>query len=326
MTDTVEWALANGITLKGHPLAWTHTAGTPGWLRGLPVEKTEELLRARVTLTVAGLAGTIDLWDVVNEPVNTVTWRMAHAEKAPGDGPRYRFVPVADVADWVEPLYRAAHEANPRATLVLNEFNQVMKPDVRQRFLELVKALQSRRAPVHALGLQVHEPLDAWFPPEELRRTLDSCAPLGLPLHLTEFIPQSSGKPITGGWREGTWTEEAQADYAEQVYRIAFGHPSVELVNWWGFSDRDVWIPGGGLVTADYAAKPVFRRLEKLINEEWRTSIEAKADAAGQVSFRGYYGRYAVTVREPDGAVHAFTVSLSKKSGQENRFRLTVRP
>jgi hypothetical protein len=150
--------------------------------------------------------------------------------------------------------------------------------------------------------------------------------PLGLPLHLTEFIPQSSGKPITGGWREGTWTEEAQADYAEQVYRIAFGHPSVELVNWWGFSDRDVWIPGGGLVTADYAPKPVFRRLEKLISDEWRTAIEAKADAAGQVSFRGYYGRYAVTVRETDGAVHAFTVSLSKKSGQENRFRLTARP
>jgi hypothetical protein len=174
-TDTIEWALANGITLKGHPLAWTHTAGTPGWLRSLPVEKTEELLRARVTLTVAGLAGTIDLWDVVNEPVNTVTWRMAHAEEAPGDGPRYRFVPVADVADWVEPLYRAAHEANPRAMLVLNEFNQVMRPDVRQRFLDLVKTLQSRRAPVHALGLQVHEPLDAWFPPEELRQTLDTC-------------------------------------------------------------------------------------------------------------------------------------------------------
>jgi hypothetical protein len=31
-------------------------------------------------------------------------------------------------------------------------------------------------------------------------------------------------------------------------------------------------------------------------------------------------------LREADGAVHAFAVSLSKKTGQENRFRLTVRP
>jgi hypothetical protein len=145
-----------------------------------------------------------------------------------------------------------------------------------------------------------------------------------MPLHLTEFIPQSSGKPIAGGWREGTWTEEAQADYAEQVYRIAFGHPAVELVNWWAFSDRDSWIHGGGLVDADYAPKPVFRRLEKLINGEWRTAVDARTDAAGQVAFRGYYGRYAVTLREGDGAVRAFTVSLSKKTGQENRFRLTI--
>jgi GH35 family endo-1,4-beta-xylanase len=324
MAGTIEWALANGITLKGHPLAWTHTAGTPSWLRGFPVEMTETLLQARVTATVTGLAGSIDLWDVVNEPVNTVTWRMAQAEEAPGDDARYRFVPIPEVADWIEPLYRTARAANPRATLVLNDFYQVMKPEVRQRFLDLVKLLEARRAPVDALGLQVHEPLDAWFPPEEVRRTLDLYATLGRPLHLTEFIPQSSGKPIAGGWREGTWTGEAQADYAEQVYRIAFGHPAVELVNWWAFSDRDSWIHGGGLVDADYAPKPVFRRLEKLINGEWRTAVDARTDAAGQVAFRGYYGRYAVTLREGDGAVRAFTVSLSKKTGQENRFRLTI--
>jgi endo-1,4-beta-xylanase len=326
MAGTIEWARANGITLKGHPLAWTHTAGTPGWLRGLPVETTQTLLQARVTATVAGLSGAIDLWDVVNEPVNTVTWRMAQAESAPGDDPRYRFVPIPEVADWIEPLYRAAHAANPRAVLVLNDFHQVMKPEVRQRFLELVELLQARGVPVHALGLQVHEPLDAWLPPEEVRRTLDLYAPLGLPLHLTEFIPQSSGKPIAGGWRTGTWTEEAQADYAEQVYRIAFGHPAVELVNWWAFSDRDAWMPGGGLVTAEYEPKPVYRRLQKLIGEEWRTSLEAKTDAAGRVAFRGYYGRYAVTLREADGRDHAFTVLLSKKTGQDNRFRLTVVP
>ena len=326
MSETIEWARANGITLKGHPLAWTHTAGTPAWLRGLPVETTQTLLQARVTSTVKGLAGSIDLWDVVNEPVNTVTWRMAHAVQDQGDDSRYRFVPIPEAADWIEPLYRAARAANPRATLVLNDFYQVMKPEVRQRFLELARALQERLVPVDALGLQVHEPLDAWFPPEEVRRTLDLYAPLGLPLHLTEFIPQSSGKPIQGGWREGRWTEEAQADYAEQVYRIAFGHPAVELVNWWGFSDRDSWIPGGGLVDAEYEPKPVFRRLEKLVNEEWRTTLEAKTDDSGRIAFRGYYGRYAVTLREADGTVRAFTVSVSKKTGQDNRFRLTVGP
>jgi hypothetical protein len=52
----------------------------------------------------------------------------------------------------------------------------------------------------------------------------------------------------------------------------------------------------------------------------------ATTDAAGQVSFRGFYGRYAVRVHEADGTVHAFSVAVSKKTGQENRFRLTVGP
>jgi GH35 family endo-1,4-beta-xylanase len=79
--------------------------------------------------------------------------------------------------------------------------------EVRRRFLDLARTLQRRRVPLHALGLQVHEPLDAWFPPTELRLTLDECAALSLPRHLTEFIPLSSGRPITGGWREGTWSD-----------------------------------------------------------------------------------------------------------------------
>jgi endo-1,4-beta-xylanase len=324
--DTIEWARASGVTLKGHPLVWTHPAGTPRWLRALSVETTETLLRARVTSTVAGLAGTVDMWDVVNEPVNTVTWRMAHAEGRDDDGARYRAVPVEEVADWIEAHYRAAHAANPRASLVLNEFHQVMRPEVRQRFLDLARLLQRRRVPVHALGLQAHEPLDAWLPPGELRAALDACAELGLPLQVTELIPQSSGKTIAGGWREGTWTEEAQADFAEQVYRIAFGHPAVELVNWWAFSDRDAWMPGGGLVDADYRPKPVYERLRRLVQEEWRTALEARTDAEGRVSFRGFLGRYAVTLREENGTVHAFTVLLSKKAGQENRFRLAVLP
>ncbi len=98
----------------------------------------------------------------------------------------------------------------------------------------------------------------------------------------------------------------------------------MELINWWGFSDRDAWMRGGGLVTDEYAPKPVFERLQRLVNREWRTSLDARTDAAGRVSFRGFYGRYAVAVREADGIEHAFSVALSKKTGQENRFRLTV--
>jgi hypothetical protein len=54
--------------------------------------------------------------------------------------------------------------------------------------------------PLSGLGIQAHEPREHWYPPEELWATLDALAGTGLPLHITELHPQSSGKPITGGF------------------------------------------------------------------------------------------------------------------------------
>ncbi len=121
------------------------------------------------------------------------------------------------------------------------------QPD-RERFYQLVAELKRRGTPISGLGIQAHEPREEWFSPEKVRTTLDRLGELGYPLHITEYIPQSGGKPITGGWREGTWTEETQAEFAEQFYRLCFGHPAVVSINWWGLSDRQIWLPGGGLL------------------------------------------------------------------------------
>ncbi|KKK67518.1 hypothetical protein LCGC14_2953260, partial [marine sediment metagenome] len=68
--NTIEWCKENGITTKGHPLVWTHSAGVPRWLSKFPVSLTEELLKARVIDIVSGFEGKIDIWDIVNEPIN----------------------------------------------------------------------------------------------------------------------------------------------------------------------------------------------------------------------------------------------------------------
>jgi len=322
----IEWALANRITLKGHPLVWTHPAGMPRWLYSLPVETTETLLSARVTSTVLGLVDKINMWDIVNEPVNTVSWRMAHAAPTENEGTRYKYIPIEEAAHWIAPYYRMAHLANPQSTLVLNDFYQVTKPEVRQRFLSLVQQLKADMVPIGALGIQAHDPLDAWLPPQEVVKTMDLLGSLGYPLQITEFTPQSAGKSIAGGWREGRWTEETQAEYAEQIYRLAFGHPAVEVINWWGFSDRDAWQPGGGLVTAEYQPKLVYRRLMQLIHQEWQTHLTARTDQEGRLQFRGFYGEYEILLKSPEGKLRGFTIHLSKKNGQDNRFTLTVGP
>ncbi|HVU22827.1 MAG TPA: endo-1,4-beta-xylanase [Opitutus sp.] len=326
----IDWCRSNGITLKGHPLGWTHPAGTPDWFLDLPRDTAFKLYEARIRNTVAGFKDDVDIWDVVNEPVNTIPMDRVFAtgtnrDTRIGEGARYDVTGVTtdDIVPWVADSFKWAAEANPDGTFILNEFNLVPLPETRERFAALVQTLLARGAPVRGLGIQAHEPREEWFPPDEVKATLDRLAQFGLPLHITEFIPQSSGKPITGGWREGPWTAEAQADFAEQFYTIAFGHPAVATINWWGLSDADIWLPGGGLLDEHYEPKPAYDRLLKLIKHDWMTKNLALAtDKGGQATFRGFQGGYTIIASLPDGTRKTLTVHV--RANEENHwdFRL----
>jgi endo-1,4-beta-xylanase len=144
-------------------------------------------------------------------------------------------------------------------------------------------------------------------------------AELDCPIHITELHQPAWEHEIEGGWRTGMWTPEAQAECIEQMYRQFFGHPSVVSINYWGFSDRNIWMPGGGLIDEEYRPKPSFKMLKNLIKGEWMTApFTALTDENGEVAFRGFYGQYEVTRRLP-GQKHP-TRNLHLAENQENIF------
>lgn len=323
ITPILKWCKLNGITAKGHPLAWVESGGTPRWLYGLPTELTEELLKSRITRIVKGFGGQIDIWDVVNEPTHTITW-SAVMEKPYGK--RYTSIPIKEIADWVEPCYRWAHQTNPEATLIVNDYEQIVSDfilDTRERFYKLVAELKKRETPLHGIGLQAHAK-EYWYSPQEFWETLNYYAKLGLPIHITEFIPQSSGNKIKGNYKKGKWTKEAQAEFAEQIYRLSFGHPSVVSINWWGLSDRYIWSerPDGGLIDEQYNPKPAYKKIRLLIKEEWITKISAQTAEDGSIDFRGFYGDYKITLKTKEGGVHTFNIHL--KRGEANRWEFQL--
>lgn len=40
--------------------------------------------------------------------------------------------------------------------------------------------------------------------------------------------------------------EQTQADFAEQIYRLSFGHAAVASINKWGLSERRIRLPVRG--------------------------------------------------------------------------------
>lgn len=330
LQEKLDWCKANGITPKGHTLGWTHEAGTPRWLLRLPHAYATDLYKARIQNLVGGFKNQIRMWDVVNEPVTTIPWEKALLDTNIGAGyidagTRYNVsgITLAETLPWVENSYRWAHEADADGDFILNEFYVIAKPDIREKFYQLIKELQRKNIPVTGVGIQAHEPREMWFSPIEVVKTFDKFKELGLPLHITEFIPQSSGKAITGGWRHGTWTEEAQAEFAEQFYTLAFAHPSMVSIHWWGLSDRFIWLKGGGLLDKDFNPKPVYNTLMKLIKGDWMTkNVKVTTNKKGAAGFRGFYGEYKVEVKKGDGSVKTFDVHLKEKEQNNWTFKL----
>lgn len=323
-SSALDWCLANDIICKGHPLGWTGPAGTPKWLLQQPADIATELYKARIYNNVIGYKGKIDMWDVVNEPVNTVPWEAAIGDMANNNDFRYNVkgISVDKFVPWVEKSFKWANEANPDGNYILNEYFTLAIPAIRDSFYVLLKELQKRKTPIKGIGIQAHEPREMWFSPVEMYKIFDLYKEFNVPIHITELIPQSSGKDITG-WRSGKWTEQAQAEFAEQFYTLAFGHPSVASINWWGLSDKDIWLKGGGLLDKDYNPKPVYNTLLKLIKQDWMTkNVALKTDKNGGATFKGFFGKYEVIVTKTDGSKQSLTLHLGKKEANTWTFTL----
>ncbi|MGC8785196.1 MAG: endo-1,4-beta-xylanase [Armatimonadota bacterium] len=52
---------------------------------------------------------------------------------------------------------RWAHEANPQARLLVNEYDLFADADASERFLRLLEMLLEKRIPLHAVGIQAHD-------------------------------------------------------------------------------------------------------------------------------------------------------------------------
>lgn len=288
----VDWAEQYGITLKGHPLLWNQPGGVPAWAP--PDGLTPEQIQTRISDIVGRYAGRIEYWDVVNEPSNVGGYDLAAAHA------------------W-------ARAADPNARLILNDFGELI--DGAPRFYSLLAGANQSGLPWDVVGLQAHTPETERFSMSQLWQTLNTYGGLGKSVHITEFTPPGAGQAMTGtGW-SGTWTPQAQADYAARFYRTAFANPYVDSISWWDVADDGAQVPGGGLLDANLAPKPVYDALFDLIQNQWRTSASGGTAGAGVYETRGFFGEYALSVQYA-GATFTATIHLAR--GQANRWTIQL--
>lgn len=290
------WAESLGFDVKAHVLLWGNEpplasgSGTPDWLReqfpstdlsDAEQEALRGLIKAHIKAVVSRYSGRIAVWEVTNEMLNPLTsWFVD------------RLGPTV-----VDDAFRWAREADPGVELVYNEwindiFTGLGGPDaiaVRDRVI----ALRDAGVQIDALGQQGHfapglvnvgidEGLDQRTRVDDYSAALETLAQAGLPIHITEVTFAAPDDP------------ELRAAQAEAIMRIWWGHPQVEEIIFWNF-----WNPLGprsrlnlGLYDEDGNLTRHGEAILSLLNDRWRTRLDARLDGAGAITFTGTHGEY----------------------------------
>ncbi len=251
----VNFTQQNNWHLTGHVLLWHNQ--TPEWVfkdasgndagRALVLER----LQKHVSTYMARYKGKIPAWDVVNEALNEDgTLRQSNWLNAIGE-------------DYIELVFAMAHEADPQAELIYNDYN-LWKPEKRAGAIRIVRNLKKKGIPIHAVGMQAHYGLNHPKDHQDIEDSIIAFAKEGVKVHITELdltvLPfpdeENQGADITidmalqekyNPFTEGI-TPESEAQFAAEylnLFKIFLKHKdTIERVTLWGLNDGNSWRNG----------------------------------------------------------------------------------
>jgi endo-1,4-beta-xylanase len=230
--EILDFARANGKAVRGHTLCWY--GGMPAWAKALNDRRDAERELIRHIETVVGrYAGRMPSWDVVNEaiahdPEKQGVWRDTVWQKLLGPA-------------HVEIAFRTAAKADPKAELVYNEYDlETTDPREerrRQETLNLVRRLQDKKIPIHAIGFQAHLYLERSIDADGIGRFVRELRKLGVKPVVTELDVID--------WKIQHLAPERDRIAAAHVDRFLGALASegqIDTLITWGITDRYSWV------------------------------------------------------------------------------------
>jgi len=304
------WFRERNVILKGHPLCW-HTV-CADWLMNYSNDVILKKVIERIERDVSLYAGTIDIWDVINEVVI-----MPIFDKY--DNAITRICKEYGQVRIVKEVFEAAKRANPKAVLLLNDF------DMSNDYEILIDKCLQAGIPIDVIGLQSHQHQGYWGA-EKVHNILSRFSRFGLPLHFTEntLISGDIMPPHIvdlNDWQVDEWPttpdgEERQAREISEMYDILFSHPQVQAITTWSGGDN-AWLHApAGLLRIDNSEKPSYNALKTKIKSEWHTEISDCTDTEGNINIEGFKGCYDISIM---GKTIAFDLN-----GEKSNMEMTI--
>jgi endo-1,4-beta-xylanase len=279
------------MEVVGHALVWHHQV--PQWIfkdkQGNTVSREVLIQRMKdhIYKVVTRYKGKIKYWDVVNEAVD-LKYEDGKQVAFLRESPWYKIIGE----DYIELAYRFAHEADPDALLLYNDYS--MTDLVKTQFVaDMVKDLKDKGIPIHGVGMQGHWHLE-WPTNSDLRKALDILSEVGVKVSISELdvrvLPHPKDTemgadirlnvqrlkeldPYTDGIPDKILKKQAKK-YAS-LFKVFLEYSDlIERVSFWGVVDHHSWLrdwPVKGrtvypaLFDRDYSPKPAYFAIRKLV-------------------------------------------------------------
>jgi endo-1,4-beta-xylanase len=221
--------LAKRHNMKIHGHALVFGEANPRWVQDLPVateadkDKVKQVMLDHIKTVVGHYKDKMSTWDVVNEPLadndnfdtdNGYTLRRHKWYQAMGQ-------------DYIAQAFQAAHAADPKAKLFINEYGMEEDGERWDTMYALVSQLKSQGVPIDGVGFQSHvyESGDR-ISAVVLRKHMQQLAKIGLLSRVSE---------------NDVYSDDGQTVQAQQyadVFSACLHEPSCISYTTWGVSDR----------------------------------------------------------------------------------------
>ena len=244
-----------GIKVRAHAPVWHNQTGA--WMfRDGDKPASPELIYERIDAHSKAICEHFNpivyAWDVVNEATTD-------PEKTGDTNPVYRNSEYYKICreGFIEAAFRSMDKYSPNAQLFYNDYDEWM-PNKRERIVTLIRNLQEKGYRIDGMGMQQHYFSAPDY--DELKRSIEIYAGLGLRIHITELDVSTTAtlgpgakrlKPGEPGFNEYireamTATPEKLAKINEiyvKLFEIYRSYSDViDCVTTWGVADDMTWL------------------------------------------------------------------------------------
>ena len=180
LDQVYDFAEEHHMPVQAHHLLWGDDKWLPDWLKNGNYTKPQlmNIIHDHI-MTVAGhYAGRTREWSVVNEAFT----RQQHLY-----GLHDWWADHIGDQSYIDQAFIWAHQADPHAKLILNDFLNESKNDVSDAMYSYIKDAKARGIPIDGIGMQMH--IDGSHPPlkDEVVKNMQRFGALGVEVYVTEF-------------------------------------------------------------------------------------------------------------------------------------------